>query len=141
MRRTWMSVMVLVTLLGVAACGGDDDDDTSAGAVDATLSDFKIELSTTSAPAGEVTFEVQNDGPSVHEFVVFKTDLAPDALPTDDSGDVAESDEFAPVDEIEDIADGANPKLTVNLEAGDYVIICNVAAHYRQGMRTSFTVS
>lgn len=140
MRRTWMSVMVLGTLLGVVACGGDDDD-TSAGAVDATLSDFKIELSTTSAPAGEVTFEVKNDGPSVHEFVVFKTDLAPDALPTDDSGDVAESDEFAPVDEIEDIADGANPKLTVNLEAGDYVIICNVAAHYRQGMRTSFTVS
>jgi uncharacterized cupredoxin-like copper-binding protein len=111
------------------------------GTIDVTLSDFKIELSDTSSPAGEVTFEVHNKGPSVHEFVVFKTDLEPDALPTDDAGDVAESDEFAPVDEIEDIAKGASPTLTVDLAAGSYVLICNVPAHYRQGMRTSFTVS
>lgn len=47
------------------------------------LSDFEIELGATSAPAGEVTFKVQNTGPSVHEFVVFQTDLEPDALPVD----------------------------------------------------------
>ena len=133
-------VAVAAVSIGLAGCGGDDDGN-AAGTVDVTLSDFEIELSDSSVPAGEVTFEVENKGPSVHEFVVFKTDLAPDALPTDEAGDVAESDKFAPVDEIEDIAKGASPKLTVDLAAGDYVLICNVAAHYRQGMRTAFTVS
>jgi uncharacterized cupredoxin-like copper-binding protein len=54
---------------------------------------------------------------------------------------VAEGDDFAPVDEIEDIEKGATPKLTIDLDAGSYVLICNVAGHYRQGMRTSFTVT
>ena len=139
-------VTVAAVSIGVVGCGGDDNVTSSsggkaAGTVDVTLSDFKIELSATSAPAGKVTFEVQNKGPAVHEFVVFRTDLKPDALPTDATGDVAESDTFAPVDEIEDIAKDAHPKLTVDLAAGDYVLICNVAAHYRQGMRTSFKVT
>ena len=125
--------------IGFAGCSNDDAD--AAGTVDVTLSDFAIKLSDSSVPAGEVTFQVENKGPSVHEFVVFKTDLAPDALPTDATGDVAESDEFAPVDEIEDIAKGASPELKVDLAAGDYVLVCNVPAHYRQGMRAAFTVT
>lgn len=142
MRKIAMALVVVAAVsIGLVGCGGDDDEDDAAGTVEVTLSDFEIKLSGTSAPAGEVTFEVENKGPSVHEFVVFKTDLESDALPTDEDGDVAEGDDFAPVDEIEDIAKGANPKLTVDLAAGDYVLICNVAAHYRQGMHTSFTVS
>ena len=85
-----MVMILLATMGGLAACG--DDSGSDDGGVDATLSDFEIELSASSAPAGEVTFNVQNDGPSTHEFVVFQTDLADDALPTDDNGDVAESD-------------------------------------------------
>ena len=87
-----------------------------------------------------MTFDVAERGPSTHEFVVFKTDLAPDALPVDDNGDVAESDEFAPVDEIEDITTSDKPELTVDLEEGDYVIICNVTAHYGEGMHAPLTV-
>jgi uncharacterized cupredoxin-like copper-binding protein len=129
-----------VASIGAAGCG-DDSGSNAAGTVDVTLSDFEMELSDSSAPAGEVTFEVENKGPSVHEFVVFNTDLEPHELPTDENGDVAEGDDFAPVDEIEDIEKGATPKLTVDLDAGSYVLICNVAGHYRQGMRTSFTVT
>ncbi len=140
MGKIAMALMATAAVsIGLVGCG--DDNDNAAGTVDVTLSDFKIELSDTSASAGEVTFQVENKGPSVHEFVVFKTDLEPDALPTDDAGDVAESDEFAPVDEIEDIAKGAKPKLAVELAAGDYVLICNVPAHYRQGMLAAFTVT
>jgi uncharacterized cupredoxin-like copper-binding protein len=137
MRRIW--AVLCVVPLGLVGCGDDAGD--APGTVGATLRDFKIELNKSSAPAGKVTFEVDNKGPSTHEFVVFKTDLAPDALPRDDIGDVAESDAFAPVDELEDIEKGASPKLAVTLEAGDYVIICNVTAHYRQGMRTAFKVT
>ena len=51
-----------------------------------------------------------------------------------------------PVDEIEDIAVGDTPSLTVDLEAGSYVLICNIysedekEAHYSEGMRIGFTV-
>lgn len=142
MRKMAMALMAVAAVsIGLAGCGDDDDDGNAGGTVDVTLSDFAIELSNSSVPAGEVTFDVENEGPSVHEFVVFNTDLAADALPTDATGDVAESDEFAPVDEIEDIAKDARPKLTVDLAAGDYVLICNITAHYGQGMRTAFTVT
>lgn len=143
MRSRCLNALVVlpVAALGVSACGGSDSDKDEAGTVAVTESDFKIQLGTTSAPAGKVTFAVHNDGPSKHEFVVFKTDLAPDALPKDDNGDVAESDTFAPVDEIEDIAKGADPKLEVDLVAGKYVVICNLPGHYRQGMSASFTVT
>jgi uncharacterized cupredoxin-like copper-binding protein len=134
------SVALVATF--VTECGdGDNDESAEPGTVAVTLSDFKIDLEQTTAPAGEVTFKVENKGPSLHEFVVFKTDKADDALPTDDNGDVAEGADFEPVDEIEDIAKGDRPELKVALEAGTYVLVCNVPAHYRQGMHTSFTVS
>jgi uncharacterized cupredoxin-like copper-binding protein len=109
--------------------------------VDVTLSDFEIALGASSAPAGEVTLNVRNEGPTVHEFVVFQTDLAPDELPTDDDGNVAEGEDFEPLDEIEDIAVDEEPTLTLDLEAGQYVLICNIPAHYAQGMAQAFTVT
>jgi uncharacterized cupredoxin-like copper-binding protein len=144
MRTMALALMASAAVsIGLIGCGDDDDGGgaAAAGTVDATLSDFEIGLSDTSAPAGEVIFRVTNDGPSTHEFVVFKTDQPADALPTDENGDVAEGDDFAPVDEIEDIAPGATPTLAMDLDAGRYVVICNVPGHYRQGMHTSFTVT
>lgn len=141
MERLMTSAAVTAALaVALAGCGDDDDAAGSGGAtVEVTLEDFDIALSDTTVPAGPVTMEVQNDGPSVHEFVVFETDLAPDELPTE-NGDVAESDDFAPVDEIEDIEPGASPALSLDLEPGHYVAICNLPGHYRQGMASEFTV-
>jgi uncharacterized cupredoxin-like copper-binding protein len=139
-KRLAALVALSAALTGLVGCG-DDDDSGTEGAIGVELSDFQIDLDESSAPAGEVTFAVDNKGPSVHEFVVFQTDLAPEDLPVDDNGDVAEDEEFAPVDEIEDIAVDATPELTVDLGAGSYVLICNIAGHYRQGMHTSFTVT
>jgi len=95
-----------------------------------------------------VTFQVSNTGPEdVHEFVVLKTDLDAGALPTDDTGAVLEEGEgIEVVDEIEDIPVGESQDLTVSLEAGKYVLLCNIysaeeqEAHYEMGMRTNFTV-
>jgi uncharacterized cupredoxin-like copper-binding protein len=97
--------------------------------------------------AGSVTFDA-NDGPNdVHELVVFKTDLAPDALPTGADGSVDEEGEgLELIDEIEDIPVGETMSLTVDLEAGNYALICNIydeaeqESHYQEGMRTAFTV-
>ena len=71
-----------------------------------------------------------------------QTDLAADQLPTDDNGDVDEEGEGVTlVDEIEDIQGGSSESLTVNLDAGSYVLICNLPGHYQQGMHTSFSAS
>jgi uncharacterized cupredoxin-like copper-binding protein len=139
--------------LVAATCGSDSSDDEAAreSTVDVTLQEFAVRPERDSAPAGDVTFNVGNVGPEdTHEFVVFKTDLAPDALPTAPDGSVDETGEGVDlIDEIEDIAVGdAFHTLTVSLEAGRYVFICNIVeeegqdtiVHYQQGMRTGFTV-
>jgi uncharacterized cupredoxin-like copper-binding protein len=106
-----------------------------------TLADYTVTPDESSAPAGDVTFDVTNDAEQTHEFVVFRTDLAEDQLPTNEDGDVDEEGEGVElVDEIEDIEGGSSESLTVNLEAGNYVLICNLPGHYRQGMHASFTV-
>jgi len=111
----------------------------------AKLTEFKIELGAASAPAGPVTFALTNSGTVLHEFVVFKTDLAPDKLPL--AADGATVDEAGAgasltlVDEVEDIEAGASASLAVDLAAGHYVVICNVPAHYTSGMRAEFTTS
>jgi uncharacterized cupredoxin-like copper-binding protein len=120
----------------IGSCGGD------SGGIGATEADYSITLDESSAPAGDVTFDVTNEAEQPHEFVVFKTDLAEDALPTDADGLVDEKGEGVElIDELEDIAPGDNPSLTVTLDAAKYVIICNLPGHYEQGMHTSFTVS
>jgi uncharacterized cupredoxin-like copper-binding protein len=99
--------------------------------------------------AGEVVFEATNEGPDdVHEFVVFRTDLDPTELPTDENGAVVETGEgIELIGEIEDIPVGETQSVTLDLEAGNYVLICNIwdedeqEAHYQEGMRTTFTVS
>ena len=107
------------------------------------LSEFKIELAATSAPGGPVTFALTNAGTTVHEFVVFKTELAADKLPL--AADGTEVDEegagLTAVDEVEDIAVGATATLPVDLATGHYVVICNLPAHYTSGMRAEFTTN
>ena len=136
--RRWLVIpMILGLALVTAGCSGDDE-----GTVAVTLADFSVTPEPDSAPAGEVTFDVTNDAEQIHEFVVFQTDLAADQLPTDENGDVDEAGEGVElVDEIEDIEGGSSQSLTVNLDAGSYVLICNLPGHYQQGMHASFTAS
>jgi uncharacterized cupredoxin-like copper-binding protein len=142
------------SLLLLAACSSSSSASPSAGGgeggstIDVTLQEFAIVPAETSAPAGEITFSVTNDGPDdVHEFVIVQTDLAPGDLPTDADGAVDESGEGVTViDEIEDLPVGETQDVTVTLEAGSYVLLCNIfdadegEAHYAEGMRTAFTV-
>jgi uncharacterized cupredoxin-like copper-binding protein len=132
-----------VALVGAVGCSSSSSSSSSAGGSDdggvaATEKDFEIDLASSTAPAGSVTFNISNEGPSIHEFVIIKTDQAPDALPVKD-GEVDE-DQLQVVDEQEDIAPSTTGVLTTNLDAGAYVIICNIPGHYQQGMHAAFTV-
>jgi uncharacterized cupredoxin-like copper-binding protein len=143
--RSPAAVLGLLVLSGMTLVGCQTSEATT---IDVTLQEFAVIPAQDSAPAGSITFQVENTGPDdVHEFVVIKTDLAPDALPTDENGAVDEGGEgMEVIDEIEDIPVGDTPSLTVDLDAGNYVLICNIwdeeeqEAHYQMGMRTGFTV-
>jgi uncharacterized cupredoxin-like copper-binding protein len=114
----------------------------TGAAIAATEKDFAITLDKTTAAAGQLTFNIQNNGPSTHEFVVIKTDLAPDQLPVDEDEFAVDEDAagLTSVDEVEDIEANTSATLTVNVTAGRYVVICNLPAHYQQGMRAGFSV-
>ena len=156
-RRFYLFMGALAVILAVlaVACGDDDDDDDGgdgggATTVDVLLSEFIVEPDPASAGAGDITFAVTNEGEEVHEFVIVKTDLAADALPTLDDGSFDEEGEGVEVvDEIEDIAAGADGEVTANLEAGGYILLCNLVeeedsgeteSHYEEGMHAAFTV-
>jgi len=167
MRKLILLSLIPAALLLVtaAACGDDDDDDDGNGGattapdgtgdgegtdVAITLQEFSVIPSPLSAAPGTVNFNISNDGPDdPHEFVVIKTDLAPDALPTVEDGSVDEEGEGIEVkDEVEDLEVGGTETLTVDLEAGAYVLICNIVeeedgeteSHYAEGMHAGFTV-
>lgn len=114
--------------------------------VDVALAEFSVTPETATAPAGLVTFRVRNGGAVAHEFLVIRTDLAPDALPTEENGAYQENGTGTEViDEIEGINPGRTENLILTLEAGNYVLICNMVnqgfVHYALGMRTAFTVT
>src|SRR5919201_5661547 len=132
--RRFLAALFASSLFLLPACGG-------GGGIGVTLADYTVTPDESSAPAGDVTFDVTNDAEQTHEFVVFQTDLPEDQLPTNEDGDVDEEGEGVQlIDEIEDIEGGDTQSLTVTLTAGSYVLICNLPGHYRQGMHASFTV-
>ena len=145
-RRSFALAALLALGVGSVACSSDD----GGGTVEVTLQEFAIAATPTSIGAGEVTFEATNDGPAdPHELVVFRTDLAPDALPTGDDGAVDEGGEGVElIDEIEEFPVGETQSMTLDLDAGSYVFICNIVeeedgeleSHYQEGMRLAFTV-
>lgn len=130
---------LVAAVLLASSCGNSEHDANAGAGVGATLKDFSITLETANVTAGSTTFDIVNDGPSSHEFEVFHTDLADDALPLD--GSTVADDRLEIVDEVEDIAPGTSTSLTVELPAGHYVVICNIADHYEAGMHAGLTVT
>ncbi len=93
-----------------------------------------------SVAANTITFSVSNVGNLVHNFRVIKTDLDLDALPLDESGFQVDEDQVDVVGSLPDFPAGETEQLSIELEAGSYVLLCNVPTHYEAGMRTAFTV-
>jgi uncharacterized cupredoxin-like copper-binding protein len=107
--------------------------------ITATLTEFVIALSATSAPAGTVTFNVTNSGTMVHEFVILKTDILAKDLPLVNG--VVVEDDYSPVGEVPETDPAKSGTFSATLAAGHYAIICNIAGHVAQGMVTDFTVN
>jgi uncharacterized cupredoxin-like copper-binding protein len=135
--RPRLAALAAVLAVALTSCGGSGSGAT--GDVIVTLADFSLTATPGTFAPGPITFGIDNDGPSVHEFVVLRTDDEPDALPVENG--LIPEDQIDLVDEVEDIAPGTDSSLDVNLDAGSYVLVCNLPAHYEQGMFAAFTVA
>jgi uncharacterized cupredoxin-like copper-binding protein len=143
-RRAYLRLAAIIlsvaAALSVAACGGDDDDDDggsdqTAASTQATTggggggggetvqigeTEFALDPSEANVQAGEVTFEVTNDGSTVHDLEV----------------------EGQGVEEKTDLIEpGQSATLTVDLsQSGSYEMYCTVDSHREQGMEGEVTV-
>ncbi|HZR15531.1 MAG TPA: cupredoxin domain-containing protein [Acidimicrobiia bacterium] len=138
-----------VAALGVAAvvavAGGCSSSSSKATGtvVDVRIRDFAMQPSRTSVPAGSVTFDVANAGPSTHEFHVVRTDLPGNALPLRPDG-LSVNDQSAQlhsVGEVDEVKLDGHARLTLDLPPGHYVAYCNLEGHYLGGTYTQFDVS
>lgn len=102
------------------------------------MKEYAVTLSVPTVKAGTVKFGVRNLGSMVHDFDLYKTDLAPDKLPIDGGSAKVKMDGL--VKQMISIAANRSTTLSADLAAGHYVIICNVAGHYQLGMRTELKV-
>jgi uncharacterized cupredoxin-like copper-binding protein len=138
--RVWTTAALAVLAASAFSCAGDEPAATSSpeAGVATTLSDFKIKPAEAEADAGPVTFDLTNDGPSEHSFLLVRTDLAEDELPlTDHVVDIEQLEVVGQVDRIEADAERA---ITAELAAGDYVMFCNLTGHYESDMHAAFAV-
>jgi hypothetical protein len=128
------------------ATGGQVTPTAAVGAttVNVTLQEYSVIPAAASAPAGDVTFSATNSGAEDHELVVVKSDLDPGALPTKEDGSIDEA-QVDVIGEIEPFAAGSTEQAAFNLDAGAYVLLCNIVdkegdAHYKLGMRIGLAV-
>ncbi len=107
--------------------------------IDVILAEWKVKPQVATAAAGAVVFNAENKGASAHELVVIKSDMAADKLPMAD-GKVEEDKVGAVVGKIDAFDSASSLSNTLDLAPGHYVLICNIAGHYQQGMHADFTV-
>jgi uncharacterized cupredoxin-like copper-binding protein len=81
--------------------------------------DFKIDPSDPTVPAGTVTFTIANDGGAAHNLEI------------EGNGIEEVSDTFEP---------GQSGELTVDLEPGEYEFYCAIDGHKELGMDGTLTV-
>ena len=131
LRRTFTATAVAILALAISACGGSTPEETDptgaptgappagdATVVTASATEYAYELSTTTIPAGDVTFELTNNGSMSHDLVL----------------------EGGPGGGTDVIGGGETASFTVTLEPGTYTLYCSVGNHRAQGMEVEITV-
>lgn len=136
MARKFLALIAIVIPLTLVACGGDDETSSTSAASDTTAAEsttaagggetvniseteFKLDPADPSVKAGSVTFDVANDGQTVHNLEV----------------------EGNGVEEVtDDLEPGDTGQLTVDLQPGTYEIYCAIDSHRDQGMEGEVTV-
>lgn len=123
-------IVPVIAVLGVAGCSSSGSTQPSASGspaagattVTVTSTGSTCDLSATTAPAGNVTFAVTNQGSDVTEFYLYQ------------------SDGSTIVGEVEDVTPGLTRDLSADVTAGTYIAACKPTSD-SEGIRVDFTVS
>jgi plastocyanin len=129
-----LAVVAIAATFGLAAgCGGDDDDDEEAAA--------PAETATEEAPAGGgAATEV-----SMTEYAFDPADATVsqgDTITATNDGEIPHNYTIEADGEegTEDVDPGSSGELTVNVDPGEYEVICTIPGHAEQGMTGTITV-
>ena len=132
MRKALLVLVVLAAFVVVPLASGGG----TSASVTVIEKEFTIVPNVKSVKAGKVTFTMRNTGKVAHEMIVLKTNKAPGSL----SGTGASASEKGSLGEISGIKPGKSGKLTLTLQPGKYVLLCNLPGHYKSGQFTGFLV-
>ncbi len=112
------------------------------GPVAGTEKEWAIEISSSLHEAGTTTFNLQNLGTIAHEFLVVRSDKSATELlaSVDAATNRIDEEQLNVIDEQPEYEPGVPGMVTVNLEAGHYVVMCNIAGHYKAGMYADLEV-
>jgi len=146
----WTGLMVGCLLIGTACSSASATSSAAAPSpsgsgdrVAVSLNQWSVTPSGTPT-AGPVTFSVTNDGTITHEFVVLKTDTPSESIPIGkfegEEDRINEDTSGTNVGETGDMKAGSTKTITLNLQPGHYVFLCNLPGHYMQGMHVDVTV-
>lgn len=95
-----------------------------------------------SVESGKITFEVTNKSDDVeHEFLIAQLNVAPTEVPFNESTGVVKEGALKGVRELGDLEPGKSGSMTLDLEAGRYLLFCNMPGHYKAGMYHVLTVT
>jgi uncharacterized cupredoxin-like copper-binding protein len=108
---------------------------------DMTKATMGIRLSKKAVKAGKITFKVKNTASeTIHEMLVIP--LKQDANPIVDAKQAKIAEETAgSLGEVAETDAGKSGSLTLKLPTGKYLVTCNIAGHYMNGMWTTLTVN
>ena len=158
-QRALMVLIAALTVLALAGCSSSKSKTASGGqsgggvtvttaasggptvvnVVGGEKPDGKYYLTVTpgSVKAGKTTITFKNEGTKVHEMVVLEDRHARRHLKVGADHKVSED---ASVGEDSETPAGKTGR-HVDLQPGNYVLVCNIERHYEKGMYAAFTVS
>jgi uncharacterized cupredoxin-like copper-binding protein len=145
-RRRWawaLALALAAVAIAVPLTVARRDEPTPRGTLhNVLLKDFEVRQETTVVPAGTVSFLVRNQGPTTHEVIVVRTDLAPDKLPLQSDGLTVDEEERGVklLEEVEGLDIDDRETLILDLAPGRYVLYCNLEGHYLGGMYEALIV-
>ena len=116
--------------------------DEGMGMTNASMSGTNMGIKTDkdTVKAGEVKFEVTNSSQETeHEMIILP--IPEDGnLPYDEKEARFDEDKAGAMGEVSELAPGKSGELTLHLKPGKYVLSCNVANHFANGMWTTLLV-
>jgi uncharacterized cupredoxin-like copper-binding protein len=147
-RSRWVWALALALVLGALALAiprtvARQDEPTPRGTlVNVLLEDFQVERDAVIVPAGTVSLRIRNQGPTSHELIVVRSDLAPDKLPLQSDGLTVNEDGRGVelLEEAEGLDIDDRKTMVLDLTPGTYVMYCNLEGHYLGGMYAALTV-